>query len=118
MGEKHKHSKWMYKIVIPSLSICAFAIVIYGVKRIDDYRTNKRESYIAENARNGNLVCTISTKGIAGSYYRDAVISKDDYQRYTNGEDVMITIHTKQYAVAVDRNDIAYIHVFTDNLTN
>jgi hypothetical protein len=118
MSKRHKHSKWMYKIVIPSLSICAFAVVIYGVKRIDDYQTDKRESYIAENARNGNLVYTISTKGVAGSYYMDAVISKDDYQKYINGEDVMVNIHTKQYAVAVDRNDIAYIHVFTDNLTN
>ena len=48
----------------------------------------------------------------------DAVISKDDYQKYINGEDVMVNIHTKQYVVAVDRNDIAYIHVFTNNLTN
>lgn len=118
MSKRHKYSKWLYKIVIPSLSICAFAVVIYGVKRIDDYQTDKRESYIAENARNGNLVYTISTKGVAGSYYMDAVISKDDYQKYINGEDVMVNIHTKQYAVAVDRNDIAYIHVFTDNLTN
>lgn len=99
MSKRHKHSKWLYKIVIPSLSICAFAVVIYiyiyGVKRIDDYQTDKRESYIAENARNGNLVYTISTKGVAGSYYLDAVISKDDYQKYINGEDVMINIHTK-----------------------
>lgn len=51
MSKRHKHSKWMYKIVIPSLSICAFAVVICGVKRIDDYQTDKRESYIAENAR-------------------------------------------------------------------
>lgn len=29
MSKRHKHSKWMYKIVIPSLSICAFAVVIY-----------------------------------------------------------------------------------------
>lgn len=93
-------------------------IYIYGVKRIDDYQTDKRELYIAENARNGNLVCTILTKGVAGSYYMDAVISKDDYQKYINGEDVMVNIHTKQYVVAVDRNDIAYIHVFTNNLTN
>ena len=118
MSKKHKHSKWMYKIVIPSLSICAYAVVIYGVKRIDDYRTDKRESYIAENARNCNLVCTILTKGIAGSYYIDAVISKDDYQKYINGEDVMINIHKDQYVVAVDRDDIAYVRVFTDNLTN
>lgn len=41
MSKKHKHSKWMYKIVIPSLSICAFAVVIYGVKRIDDYQTKE-----------------------------------------------------------------------------
>ena len=46
MSKRHKHSKWMYKIVIPSLSICAFAVVICGVKRIDDYQTDKRESYI------------------------------------------------------------------------
>lgn len=118
MREKHKHSKWMYKIVIPSLIICDIVGIIYGAKRIVDYRADKRESYIADNARNGNLVCTISTKGIAGSCYMDAVISKDDYQKYINGEDVMINIHTKQYAVAVDRNDIAYIYVFTDNLTN
>lgn len=51
MSKRHKHSKWLYKIVIPSLSICAFAVVICGVKRIDDYQTDKRESYIAENAR-------------------------------------------------------------------
>lgn len=29
MSKRHKHSKWLYKIVIPSLSICAFAVVIY-----------------------------------------------------------------------------------------
>ena len=79
---------------LPSLYIYIY-IYIYGVKRIDDYQTDKRESYIAENARNGNLVYTISTKGVAGSYYLDAVISKDDYQKYINGEDVMINIHTK-----------------------
>lgn len=83
--------------VIKYLCICRryIYIYIYGVKRIDDYQTDKRESYIAENARNGNLVYTISTKGVAGSYYLDAVISKDDYQKYINGEDVMINIHTK-----------------------
>ncbi len=41
MSKRHKHSKWMYKIVIPSLSICAFAVVICGVKRIDTIRQTK-----------------------------------------------------------------------------